>query len=106
MKPISPRVLAVGVVGAMPGGCVEDGEIVTPDDLDDNGGDEQPAEPDQSVPDQELVVPLAQEAAVMPSFCNAYPPANLASFGQSSRVFYGADGFLQYASDASKNRVP
>jgi hypothetical protein len=90
MSQISPRVLAVGVVVAMLGGCADEGDLVGTDPGEDSPADAQALATD----------------AVLPPFCASYPPANLASFTQSTRVFYGPGGTLQYASDAEKNRVP
>jgi hypothetical protein len=42
----------------------------------------------------------------LPAFCADYPPADLAASQQSTRVFYGADGHLQYTSDGDGNRIP
>src|SRR5690242_455232 len=41
-----------------------------------------------------------------PAFCADYPPADLGAARQSSHVFYGDDGFLEYVSDDEQNRVP
>jgi hypothetical protein len=67
-----------------------------------------PPQVDAESPADALASPDAPTlaGAVVPGFCASYPPANLGSFQQSTRVFYGADGFLKYASDASKNRIP
>ena len=40
----------------------------------------------------------------LPAFCADYPPADLAA--QSAWVWYGPDGFLEYASDDGGNRIP
>ena len=45
------------------------------------------------------------QAAELPSFCGAYPPAPAPGQWQSSRVFYSG-GRLTYAVDAAGNRIP
>ncbi len=61
---------------------------------DDGGGS---GEPDAAPP---------PPPSDLPAFCADYPPADLGARKQSTRVFYGDDGFLAYASDAQHNRVP
>jgi hypothetical protein len=82
-----------------------EGSVAGPGLADDGGvivADAAPGTPDAApgTPD------AARGSGNLPAFCASYPPADLASQKQSTRVFYGAGGHLEYASDADHNRVP
>jgi hypothetical protein len=90
--------MVLSVVALLSAGACDDGSI-GPDELTDEGGGEQLVEAD-------VAPPVVESNSVLPAMCAGYPPANLATQRQSSRVFYGPDGILQYMSDGEKNRVP
>jgi hypothetical protein len=94
MSPMSSRTNRVGLVAVLFASLAGCQDVYAPGELYDDGGLVQPDDD-----------PVAQ-AGSLPSFCANYPPPNLSTLKQSSRVSYGADGFLKYTSDASKNRIP